>query len=294
MLVEVGFAGQGWKCSGTTLQSWFMTLECTEGLWLVRSEMVTLVSVAALGRGVTLHCALGPLHTLMDELLSLPTQDTHRGLFVQQLRPTQNLQPRIKLKLFGHSGAGKTTLVESLKCGLLRSFFRRRRPRLSSTNSVRFPPSPLASKPAGRSPRPAVSRRRGYFPLCLGLHLSRSQTVPHSARRASLTQSPTRVCCTKGVSASLSFAVCSALDCVCQAQHRAETGRGRDHPSAAPWIAAYTQSQDTQAVPRGSISGACSALPVRKPPLWAGTGSAVLASWESYLSGTAEEGGDLF
>lgn len=81
-------------------------------------------------------------------------QDTHRGLFIQQLRPTQNLQPRIKLKLFGHSGSGKTTLVESLKCGLLRSFFRRRRPRLSSTNSTRFPPSPLASKPAGRLPPP--------------------------------------------------------------------------------------------------------------------------------------------
>ncbi|KAJ8790073.1 hypothetical protein J1605_021511 [Eschrichtius robustus] len=78
----------------------------------------------------------------------LMSKDTHRGLFIQQLRPTQNLQPRIKLKLFGHSGSGKTTLVESLKCGLLRSFFRRRRPRLSSTNSTRFPPSPLASKPA--------------------------------------------------------------------------------------------------------------------------------------------------
>lgn len=85
-------------------------------------------------------------------------QDTHRGLFIQQLRPTQNLQPRIKLKLFGHSGSGKTTLVESLKCGLLRSFFRRRRPRLSSTNSTRFPPSPLASKPAGmRAPHQPLS-----------------------------------------------------------------------------------------------------------------------------------------
>ena len=89
-------------------------------------------------------------------------QDTHRGLFIQQLRPTQNLQPRIKLKLFGHSGSGKTTLVESLKCGLLRSFFRRRRPRLSSTNSTRFPPSPLASKPAGKHPtNPCLST--GYF-----------------------------------------------------------------------------------------------------------------------------------
>ncbi|XP_034502757.1 death-associated protein kinase 1-like [Ailuropoda melanoleuca] len=35
-----------------------------------------------------------------------------------------------------------------LKCGLLRSFCRKRRPRLSSTNSTWFPPSPLASKPA--------------------------------------------------------------------------------------------------------------------------------------------------
>ncbi|KAB1252149.1 Death-associated protein kinase 1, partial [Camelus dromedarius] len=86
-------------------------------------------------------------HEHVAGLLTRLRKDTHRGLFIQQLRPTQNLQPRIKLKLFGHSGSGKTTLVESLKCGLLRSFFRRRRPRLSSTNSTRFPPSPLASKP---------------------------------------------------------------------------------------------------------------------------------------------------
>ncbi|PNJ71575.1 DAPK1 isoform 8 [Pongo abelii] len=88
-------------------------------------------------------------HEHVAGLLARLRKDTHRGLFIQQLRPTQNLQPRIKLKLFGHSGSGKTTLVESLKCGLLRSFFRRRRPRLSSTNSSRFPPSPLASKPTG-------------------------------------------------------------------------------------------------------------------------------------------------
>uniref|UniRef100_A0A2K6F4K5 Death-associated protein kinase 1 n=1 Tax=Propithecus coquereli TaxID=379532 RepID=A0A2K6F4K5_PROCO len=87
-------------------------------------------------------------HEHVAGLLARLRKDAHRGLFIQQLRPTQNLQPRIKLKLFGHSGAGKTTLVESLKCGLLRSFFRRRRPRLSSASSSRFPPSPLASKPA--------------------------------------------------------------------------------------------------------------------------------------------------
>ncbi|XP_072453059.1 death-associated protein kinase 1 isoform X2 [Notamacropus eugenii] len=86
-------------------------------------------------------------HEHVVSLLSRLRKDAHRGLFIQQLRPTQNLQPRIKLKMFGHSGSGKTTLVESLKCGLIRSFFRRRRPRLSSTNSTRFPPSPLSTKP---------------------------------------------------------------------------------------------------------------------------------------------------
>ncbi|KFV80349.1 Death-associated protein kinase 1, partial [Struthio camelus australis] len=87
-------------------------------------------------------------HEHVASLLARLKKDAHRGVFIQQLRHTQNPQPRIKLKLFGHSGSGKTTLVESLKCGLLRSFFRRRRPRLSSTNSTRFPPSPLSPKPS--------------------------------------------------------------------------------------------------------------------------------------------------
>ncbi|RMC19106.1 hypothetical protein DUI87_03710 [Hirundo rustica rustica] len=87
-------------------------------------------------------------HEHVASLLARLKKDTHRGIFIQQLRHTQNPQPRIKLKLFGYSGTGKTTLVESLKCGLIRSFFRRRRPRLSSTNSSRFPPSPLSSKPS--------------------------------------------------------------------------------------------------------------------------------------------------
>nr|XP_015195615.1 PREDICTED: death-associated protein kinase 1 [Lepisosteus oculatus]XP_015195616.1 PREDICTED: death-associated protein kinase 1 [Lepisosteus oculatus]XP_015195617.1 PREDICTED: death-associated protein kinase 1 [Lepisosteus oculatus]XP_015195618.1 PREDICTED: death-associated protein kinase 1 [Lepisosteus oculatus] len=86
-------------------------------------------------------------HEHIAILLGRLKKDAHKGSFIQQLRPTQNPQPRIKLKLFGHSGSGKTTLLESLRCGILRSFFRRRRPRLSSTNSSRFPPSPMSSKP---------------------------------------------------------------------------------------------------------------------------------------------------
>lgn len=75
-------------------------------------------------------------------------QDNHKLSYIQQLRPTQAVQPRIKLKLFGHSGAGKSTLLESLKCGILRSFFRRRRTRM--TNTARHPNSPINSKPPGR------------------------------------------------------------------------------------------------------------------------------------------------
>lgn len=86
-------------------------------------------------------------HEQVANLLARLKKDAHRGIFIQQLRPSQNSQVRIKLKLFGHSGSGKSALVESLKCGLLRSFFRRRRPRLSSTNSTRYPPSPSSSKP---------------------------------------------------------------------------------------------------------------------------------------------------
>lgn len=79
-------------------------------------------------------------------LLAKLKKDNHKTIYIQQLRPTQTLQPRIKLKLFGHSGAGKSTLVESLKCGILRSFFRRRRTRL--TNPVRHPASPVTSRPS--------------------------------------------------------------------------------------------------------------------------------------------------
>ncbi|CAJ0946817.1 unnamed protein product [Ranitomeya imitator] len=89
-------------------------------------------------------------HEPVVSLLARLRKDTYRSQFIQQLRPIQAPQPRIKLKLFGHIGSGKTTLVESLKCGLIRSFFRRRRPRLASTNSVRFPTSPMASKTSGK------------------------------------------------------------------------------------------------------------------------------------------------
>ncbi|XP_034026700.1 death-associated protein kinase 1 isoform X1 [Thalassophryne amazonica] len=85
-------------------------------------------------------------HEHIVALLGKLKKDNHKLSYIQQLRPTQTVQPRIKLKLFGHSGAGKSTLLESLKCGILRSFFRRKRPRM--TNTTRHPNSPVNSKPA--------------------------------------------------------------------------------------------------------------------------------------------------
>uniref|UniRef100_A0AAZ3RY61 Non-specific serine/threonine protein kinase n=1 Tax=Oncorhynchus tshawytscha TaxID=74940 RepID=A0AAZ3RY61_ONCTS len=72
--------------------------------------------------------------------------NNHKGSYIQALRPTSTPQPRVKLKLLGHCGCGKSSLLESLKCGILRGFFRRRRPR--GNNTPRHPNSPMDGKAA--------------------------------------------------------------------------------------------------------------------------------------------------
>ncbi|KAJ8005494.1 hypothetical protein DPEC_G00118540 [Dallia pectoralis] len=79
-------------------------------------------------------------------LLGKLKKDNHRSTYIQALLPTSSPQPRIKLKLLGHPGSGKSSLLESLKCGILRSFFRRRKPRVNI--NVRHPNSPMADKAA--------------------------------------------------------------------------------------------------------------------------------------------------
>uniref|UniRef100_A0AAX7UEB4 non-specific serine/threonine protein kinase n=1 Tax=Astatotilapia calliptera TaxID=8154 RepID=A0AAX7UEB4_ASTCA len=106
---------------------------CLAGANIDAVTNVRHLSVLPLGRPPSAHAGL-----ISDTLARLKS-------YIQQLRPTQTVQPRIKLKLFGHSGAGKSTLLESLKCGILRSFFRRRRTRM--TNAARHPNSPVNSKP---------------------------------------------------------------------------------------------------------------------------------------------------
>ncbi|UJR37554.1 hypothetical protein I4U23_030255 [Adineta vaga] len=55
----------------------------------------------------------------------------NRAVYMEQLTSTKQPLRRIKLKMFGSCNSGKTTLVDSLKCSFLNSFFRRNR--LNST-----------------------------------------------------------------------------------------------------------------------------------------------------------------
>ena len=59
-------------------------------------------------------------------------QDKTRELYCTQLKSTSGPLHRIRLKVFGHQGVGKTTLIDSLKCGYLRGLFRRSKSNISS------------------------------------------------------------------------------------------------------------------------------------------------------------------
>ena len=55
-----------------------------------------------------------------------PPPQERRLSLMSQLQPCQQPLARIKLKLLGSTGVGKSTLVEALKCSYLGSFFKRR------------------------------------------------------------------------------------------------------------------------------------------------------------------------
>ena len=57
-------------------------------------------------------------------------------VLIQQLTNSPIGLSRIKLKVLGSTGVGKSLLIESLKCGFLGSFFRRRLPS-STGNSIK-------------------------------------------------------------------------------------------------------------------------------------------------------------
>ncbi|CAF4727222.1 unnamed protein product [Rotaria sp. Silwood1] len=77
-------------------------------------------------------CQLAEINgnTEIVQLLKSLSMD-NRAVFMEQFVPTKQPLKRIKLKIFGSCDSGKTTLVDTLKCSFLNSFFRRNR--LNST-----------------------------------------------------------------------------------------------------------------------------------------------------------------
>lgn len=64
-------------------------------------------------------------HNEIAELLDRLRATGHRDAFARQLVPTSKPALRLSLRLLGHCGVGKTSLVKSLNAGLFSSLFRR-------------------------------------------------------------------------------------------------------------------------------------------------------------------------
>ncbi|XP_071845037.1 death-associated protein kinase 1-like isoform X3 [Apostichopus japonicus] len=70
-------------------------------------------------------------HEEVVEVLNQLTGGKMRDLFTQQLGLSSHAIPRTRIKVFGHQGVGKTTLIDSLKCGFFRGLLRKSRSNLS-------------------------------------------------------------------------------------------------------------------------------------------------------------------
>jgi len=70
-------------------------------------------------------CARVQGHTALGDLLNALRREGGTEEYIEQLIPTVVPIHKIKLKFFGHSGVGKSTLIESLKVGYFSSLFRR-------------------------------------------------------------------------------------------------------------------------------------------------------------------------
>ncbi|KAK2175663.1 hypothetical protein NP493_714g01011 [Ridgeia piscesae] len=97
--------------------------------------------------------ALAQGHNETAELLA-KLKPEKRESCIKQLLPTNQPLSRIKLKLFGSNGVGKTTLIDSLKCGYFGSFFRKNRLSQSSSmnnNHIKEPESNGIARPRQNS-----------------------------------------------------------------------------------------------------------------------------------------------
>ena len=76
--------------------------------------------------------------------------------YIKQLMGSSLTLPQVKVKFLGSTGVGKSTLIETLKCGLFSSFFRRSR--FSSSSSTSPTQSLFSQATGGRS-----SSKNGNF-----------------------------------------------------------------------------------------------------------------------------------
>jgi death-associated protein kinase len=63
-------------------------------------------------------------------------QGSRRAEFIKQLIPTSQPLTRMNVKFFGHSGVGKSTLIETLRARYFSSLFRKNKPAANSTSGT--------------------------------------------------------------------------------------------------------------------------------------------------------------
>lgn len=106
--------------------------------------------------------ALSQGHHDTAELLSKLKPD-NLDTYCRQLSPTNVPMKRIKLKLFGAVSAGKTSLISSLKCTYLGSFFRKNR--LSQIENNTMVAAAAASTTSATPTNNNVTKGLTYFVL---------------------------------------------------------------------------------------------------------------------------------
>ncbi|CAN7937643.1 unnamed protein product [Ixodes hexagonus] len=95
--------------------------------------------------------ALAQGHSNIGDLLNRLRNEQLKEEYIAQMIPGTQPLSRIKLKVFGHSGVGKTTLLESLKCGYFSSWFRR-----SKTSPTSPKPKSTSGPHSSRSSTPGM------------------------------------------------------------------------------------------------------------------------------------------
>ncbi|CAL4070258.1 unnamed protein product, partial [Meganyctiphanes norvegica] len=79
-------------------------------------------------------CAMAQGYDDISGLLNKLRGEATREDYIQQLIPCAASIPRVKVKCLGHSGTGKSTLIETLKTGYFSSFFKRTKSNASATS----------------------------------------------------------------------------------------------------------------------------------------------------------------